>query len=34
MFVNPAFTLILFVFHVILYVFDIILYALTQSITP
>lgn len=34
MFVNPAFALILFVFHVILYVFDIILYALTQSITP
>lgn len=34
MFVNPAFTLILFVFHVILYVFDIILYALTLSITP
>lgn len=34
MFVNPAFTLILFVFHVILYVFDIILYALTPSITP
>lgn len=34
MFVNPAFTLILFVFHVILYVFDIILYALTQSIMP
>lgn len=34
MFVNPAFTLILFVFHVILYVFDTILYVLTQSIMP